>query len=483
MTATPESIARAKRLVEAEGRMASAFQILEPGYQYFFGRVDDQDLGVIGYVDTRWYWVVAGGAIGGDAPCTLRQAAAAAKAEGKTLLLVGAEPENVDDVRRCGLEFEALAIGHQPEWVPADYRITGPDRRSLRAQVNRARNKGVRIRRLAPEELTHSVGTLRLQVEHVLAQWMESRRMAVLRFMVDPQPFSFRQERRYYLAETQAGPVGFMAAIPVYGRNGWFFEDVVRVPDAPNGTSELLIHTGLEDAKAQGDAFVTLGLSPLARLDGTFPKHPRLRWLLTWAAPRLSRLYDFRGLERFKGRFHPDTWVPQSMVSISRPLGLRALLALAAVFIPGSFAEFLAETCRRILTRIKAKTWACAVLVQIALLVPWTILLACVDGARWFGDISIHRAWLWFDVGMITALAMLARLTWRRRPIVRRMSMFLSGATLTDFILSLVQAVTLHDNVEGWAALFVTMGVAGPAVATLFLMALAVAWPARGTPE
>ena len=92
---------------------------------------------------------------------------------------------------------------------------------------------------------------------------MEHRRMAVLRFMVDPQPFSFRQERRY-LAETQSGPVGFMAAIPVYGRNGWFFEDVIRVPDAPNGTSELLIHSGLEDARAHGDSFVTLGLSPLA---------------------------------------------------------------------------------------------------------------------------------------------------------------------------------------------------------------------------
>ena len=158
------------------------------------------------------------------------------------------------------------------------------------------------------------------------------------------------------------------------------------------------------------------------------------------------------------------------------------MFALAAVFIPGGMLRFLAETCRRLLRRVRAQTWALAVCFQVSLLVPWTILLACIDGERWFGDQSIHRAWLYFDLGMVIALGTLARLIWQRRAGVRRMSMFLSGATLTDFILSLVQAVTLHDNVDGWAGLFVTMGVAGPAFATLFLMALAVAWPARGAP-
>ena len=125
LSATSEIIGRAKRLVEAEGRMASAFQILEPGYTYFFGREANRDLGVIGYVETRWYWVIAGGAIGPDPATTLRQAAAAADAQGKSLMLVGAETENVEDMRRSGLSFDALKIGHQPEWCPAHYHITG----------------------------------------------------------------------------------------------------------------------------------------------------------------------------------------------------------------------------------------------------------------------------------------------------------------------------------------------------------------------
>ena len=195
----------------------------------------------------------------------------------------------------------------------------------------------------------------------------------------------------------------------------------------------------------------------------------------------MSRLYDFRGLERFKSRFRPRSGRYNIIIRLSRPIGLRAMLHLQ-VFIPGGMLRFLAETCRRLLRRVQ-QTGLVAVRFQVSLLVPWTILLACIDGERWFGDQSSSSGLaLLLDLGMVIALGTLARLIWQRRAVVRRMSMFLSGATLTDFILSLVQAVTLHDNVDGWAGLFVTMGVAGPAFATLFLMALAVALAARGLP-
>ena len=91
--------------------------------------------------------------------------------------------------------------------------------------------------------------------------------------------------------------MGFLAAVPVFQRKGWFFEDVIRVPEAPNGSVELLIHTAMEDAREQGDAYVTLGVSPLRGLTDEAGPHPRTRRLLECLGERLGFLYDFGGLE------------------------------------------------------------------------------------------------------------------------------------------------------------------------------------------
>ena len=125
--------------------MASAFQVLERGYAYFFLEDSGTDLGVIAYVETRNYWVVAGGSIGSQ-----RRLIAAARAEaqtrGRSLLFVACEQDTITELEKLGAPFDVIGIGRQPEWNPANYHISGPDRRSLRAQINRAKNKGVRVR-------------------------------------------------------------------------------------------------------------------------------------------------------------------------------------------------------------------------------------------------------------------------------------------------------------------------------------------------
>ena len=124
-------------------------------------------------------------------------------------------------------------------------------------------------------------------------EWLASRKIAPLRFMVNLEPFLYPEDRRYYVAERGTDTVGFLAAIPVYGRRGWFFEDVIRVPDAPNGTGESLIHYAMMDARTQGDEYATLGLSPLVGITGG-PGHDRcLRWGLRQMSNRLSALYGF----------------------------------------------------------------------------------------------------------------------------------------------------------------------------------------------
>ena len=93
---------------------------------------------------------------------------------------------------------------------------------------------------------------------------------------------------------------------------------------------------------------------------------------------------------------------------------------------------------------------------------------------------SIQQAWVVFDAATVCALSGLAWLVRRDHRLAQTLSVFLAGATLTDFLLTTVQAMTLHGELTGWSALFVAAGVAGPLLATLFLGTLAAAAPLTG---
>lgn len=466
--------ARVLDLLRRHGDGPTSFQVLEPGFSYWFDAEVDA---VVAYAEAFGHRVVAGHPIG--PPAERLAVCRRFLADSPRAIFFAVEADFLATLAAGGVAHAALQIAEQPEWDPADYHVDGPERRGLRAQINRARNKGVRVRRVSPEELARAPGSLRAEIEAVLDRWRDARRMSMMRFMVDLAPFGFPEERRYYVAELGDLPVGFLAAVPIYRRDGWFFEDVIRVPEAPNGTAELLIHAALIDAREAGDAFVTLGMAPLAGVDAGPGPHRLLRRGLVFCRDRLGALYSFNGVRSFKARFRPRGWAPQYLVAVPGPVGVRSVHALLGAFAGGGLLRFGIDTAFHLLGKLSARTWTWALWILAGLLIPWTVLLAMADGEAWFGDTSIQAAWVVFDAGLAVALLFLARRVRQMRRSARPLAMFLAGTTMTDFLLSSVQAFHLHASVGGWRLLLVLVGISGPLLATLMLLSIASFTPIR----
>ncbi len=473
--------ARVLRVLQACGTHATSFQILESGYTYWFDPAVSEPGAVVAYAAHGRYRVVAGAPLApaGDVAAVAARFIAESTRLGCRVLFFQADDDFIEELR--GLDappaFDVVPIGELPEWDPRAYHTDGRERRTLRAQVQRARTQGVRVRSVEPEELASAPGALRAEIEGVLAAWIAARRMSAMRFLVDLQPFHMPAERRYFVAEQGDRAVGFLAAIPIYQRAGWFFEDVLRVPDAPNGTVELLVDTAMRDAARHGDLYVTLGLSPLAGVPTGPGPHRWMRLGFDWCFQHLGPLYSFDGVRRFKQRFAPDAWQPQYLLQSPPGLGVGSLHAVLSAFAGGGLGAFGADTLVRLVGRIPNRVWAAALFVLAGLLVPWTALLALADGEKWFGDVSVQRAWVTFDSLMVFALAGLGVQVARGRRSARMLAAVLTGATATDFVLTTAQALELHARLGGVEALFVLAGMAGPLTATLFLVALAVAAP------
>jgi hypothetical protein len=379
--------AKVLELLRRHGWNSTSFQVLEEGFLYAFDEVEDA---CVAYVDTGKAWVVAGAPIAAYeavAPVVERFLARAAGAARRVSFFA------VEERFLQATGLPSTRVGEQPIWDPASWDETVRQSKSLREQLRRSRTKGVVVRSAASRELSDPTSPVRRATEALIERWLGSRGMAPMGFLVDVQPFAFPEERRYFVAEQRGRVVAFLAAVPVYARGGWLFEDLVRDPTAPNGTAELVFDFAMRAFGAEGSGYATLGLAPLAGASG---------WLRV--VREMSRaLYDFEGVRAFKAKLRPHGWEPIHLAHSPRSSANAALFDALSAFARGSFARFGAET---LLNGPAVVVRALAVL-----LVPWTALLFAAPG-RWFPAAWVRGGWIGFDTVLAITLFALAK-RWR----------------------------------------------------------------------
>jgi phosphatidylglycerol lysyltransferase len=338
-------------LVLRHGSNATAFQTVHAGFRYFWhGRE-----ACVAYTDTGRAWVAAGApvAAGHERAATVSAFLEAARAAGKRACFFASEERLLD---AGGQPLGNLRIGEQPVWDPRAWAASLSKHRSLREQLRRARAKGVSVRELTASDL--NAAALRAQIADVSERWLASRRLAPMAFLVQLEPFCFAEQRRTFIAEQEGRVVGFAGLIPVPARRGWFLENLVRAPDAPNGTSELLVHAVMAWAGRDQCDWLTLGLAPLS---GPLPP------LLRLVRDGTRRLYDFAGLRAYKAKFRPQSWQPAFLCYPRTEHAAYAVIDALAAFAVGGFFRFGLRT----LLRSRAVQGLRAFSVQLA---PWTLL-------------------------------------------------------------------------------------------------------------
>ncbi|MEE9385130.1 MAG: DUF2156 domain-containing protein [Nannocystaceae bacterium] len=343
---------RVLRCVRRYGRHSSSFQVLGSGYEYWFDDDDDDDDGdeaCVAYRRVGTTRVVAGPPL---APASRMSSivdrfAAATRAVGDRAVLFGVDARFLDQVRGHECELDALHVGSEPTWDVSNYSLVGSRYRSLRSQIRRSQRNGITIRRLDPVEYGTEQAPARKRVQRLIRTWQDTRKLEVMDFLVRVEPFSYPGERRLYVAERGVELCGFLMAVPMYGADGWFIEDVIRHPGAPQGTTEALIAAAMRDAHQAGHSEVSLGLVPLADVRGGEGAHRWLRALLRGCYANLETLYRFRGLHAFKARLRPDAWHAQYIVSLDGRVGLGAITSVLRAFSGGSLWAFSVATVRR----------------------------------------------------------------------------------------------------------------------------------------
>jgi len=335
---------KARELVLRFGWNATAYQILNPGIELWFSVAGDA---VVGFVRSGGMVVVGGAPV--CAPSRLSAVTAEflaeAHARGEKVCYFGAGGR-LDDRYQADAEWSRVLLGAQPVWDPHHWPEALAKRRSLRAQLNRARNKGVTVEEWPAKEAENDA-----RLRRVLAQWLETRNLPPLHFMVEPETLSHLDDRRVFVAEREGRVVAFTVLSPVPERNGWLFEQIVRGHSASNGTAELLLDTAMRAIAASGSTYATLGLSPLSQRAGIAqPTQPLwLGFVLRLVRRGGRRFYNFGGLDAFKAKFNPESWEPIYAIAEGASFPPRALYAIAGAFSGGALMELV---CRAVVRAV-----------------------------------------------------------------------------------------------------------------------------------
>ncbi len=316
-----------RELILKHGWNSTCYQLLNPGIEHWLSPQEDA---VVGFVRSGGMAIVAGAPV--CAESRLAEVVAEwehfAAREGLEVCYFGAEARLKGCFAQSPLHAEVI-LGSQPEWHPGQFAQSVSSTASLRAQLSRAKAKGVSVREWGQAEAESNPRLI-----EVLHEWLDGRGLPTLHFLVEPETLGDLRDRRIFVAERFGVVVGFVTLCPIPAQRGWLTEQFVRAKNAPNGTVELILFASANAVAASGAQFLTMGIVPLLNFGQTSGGTEPL-WLQlarTWAKAHYTRFYNFRGLAEFKAKFRPEAWTPVVVIIMDRKFRVRHLHAIARAF-------------------------------------------------------------------------------------------------------------------------------------------------------
>src|SRR5216684_2178395 len=343
---TPDPTGELLRLQTLYGYNPHSLVSIAPGAQLW--STPDID-GAIIYSEFGRVWLAAGDPLAPreDVADLARQFAAFAKKKGKVAAFVPASTELAKLV--SSKEFTPVKVGASPYFDLKTWNPRGDSAKKLRAGVNQARRAGVEVEMIS-EDVDES---LKKETAELCLSWLGSRRSATtFGWLVALDPFLHSEYKKYFAARVNGKLVGFLAASPIPARKAWYLEDVLREPDAPHGTSTLLVTEALAKLKTEGVSLATLGTSPLATCgpNDIATDHRVIARTLDVASRRLAGFYNFEGLRRFKAKFVPSWWESEYALSqhgVTMPP--RVGHAIVRALVPGGLTQILTRQALRVI--------------------------------------------------------------------------------------------------------------------------------------
>lgn len=319
---------KAKELCRAWGKTATSFMTLNNQNHFFF---DPEQNAYIAYRVHLKVAITVGDPVGpaeAVAPC-IRQFNLMCQQRGWTPAFFAVE-DNLNIYQNLG--FKRLQVAEETYLKVAELSFKGKSNQDVRTALNRASREDIKFCRFEPGQ-AQAFSPVYMQMKQISNDWLQSKGLPELRFMLGSVDTVCDPEIRTYYAQDKHGAVqGYVSWLPCYSVEGWSLDLMRRSKDALPGIMEFLIARSALQFQLEGIKRIGLGAAPLAPIQNLHKPSRLEQVLYNKVRPILDRFYSFSNLFHFKRKFKPD-WKPLYLV-YPRNLALyRITLALLITYI------------------------------------------------------------------------------------------------------------------------------------------------------
>jgi lysylphosphatidylglycerol synthetase-like protein (DUF2156 family) len=237
-----------------------------------------------------------------------------------------------DTARYAAHGFRVEQLGSSYAVSLDEFSLGGKHFVSLRNKISRARRSGIVVAEVGVD--VDSSPDLARRLDAVDATWLRSKGAHVkeLAFMVGERGGAAEPMRRLFVARLGDEVLGYISFSPAYGRDGGWLHDLSRRdPEAPPGTSELMVITAVERFREEGARWLHFGLTPFT---GLADEHvvagagsPIARKAVRLLAERGQAIYPAADQLAYKLKWAPNLVQPE-YVAFSGRVTLGAVWAL-----------------------------------------------------------------------------------------------------------------------------------------------------------
>jgi lysylphosphatidylglycerol synthetase-like protein (DUF2156 family) len=191
--------------------------------------------------------------------------------------------------------------------------------------VRRKIRSAIRDKISVQEYVSHDAG-LKRALEEVGEKWLRSRH-GLQMHISNVYLFNDTEGKRWFYAKQGEQVVGVSCLNQLQKHRGWLFNHLMTLPDAPNGTSELLVTSALKTLNREGCRFVHLGIVTPKKL-GVMVGLSRFSQWIAHLGFRIARMMaHLDGLSTFWMKFNPQEH-PSYLLFSRKKIGIREVISL-----------------------------------------------------------------------------------------------------------------------------------------------------------
>jgi lysylphosphatidylglycerol synthetase-like protein (DUF2156 family) len=163
--------------------------------------------------------------------------------------------------------YGAAAVGFGKELIldPERDPSKGSKGRELRKKLIYAQKAGLRAGEY--DRANFANGMVERELEQLARAWLDNRRGPQI-FLTGVRLFEAPDVTRYFHVRDGDRYVGLLTTLRLDSRDGYLLNHILTTPDAPDGTSELLIAHTLSTLGREGCRFATFGPAPECEIGG-----------------------------------------------------------------------------------------------------------------------------------------------------------------------------------------------------------------------